>query len=262
MKPKHTWEDLSEVERLEIICRRINKPIPLNPLDELEVWQYIEQWLATFRKENGMIYGRGQIDHSDLPSGLRSEIPMSLWDKMREENQFDQISKYWDKTVNSKRLRQKPGRKKKEKPEKPKKADPDKENFVKLYRYDPELGTIRMKDAPDIPCEHPSDGYLYIYHRTLKVLSHHLAWRLMTGLWPAERIEHVNGDRADNRWSNLREKGESKEVKVKLRYKGDVVSLGYVHTVEQRVARIAHYRGLREIGIDHETARAALEVTV
>jgi len=31
-----------------------------------------------------------------------------------------------------------------------------------------------------------------------------LAWRLMTGAWPAAMVDHINGRRDDNRWSNLR----------------------------------------------------------
>jgi len=47
-------------------------------------------------------------------------------------------------------------------------------------------------------------GYRVISFRNRDYKAHHLAWLLMTGEWPAEWIDHANGDRGDNRWCNLR----------------------------------------------------------
>ncbi|MBB3521042.1 HNH endonuclease [Rhizobium sp. BK456] len=35
--------------------------------------------------------------------------------------------------------------------------------------------------------------------------AHRVAWLLMTGAWPVDEIDHINGDPSDNRFVNLRE---------------------------------------------------------
>lgn len=53
------------------------------------------------------------------------------------------------------------------------------------------------------------DGYLMVTVRIggerFQVLAHRIAWALFHGRWPADEIDHVNGDPADNRIANLRE---------------------------------------------------------
>jgi len=36
-------------------------------------------------------------------------------------------------------------------------------------------------------------------------LAHRVIWAIMTGAWPERHIDHINGDKLDNRWSNLRD---------------------------------------------------------
>ena len=48
-------------------------------------------------------------------------------------------------------------------------------------------------------------GYWAIAINNKKTLAHRLAWLYMTGSFPINHIDHINGDKQDNRFENLRE---------------------------------------------------------
>lgn len=83
--------------------------------------------------------------------------------------------------------------------------------------YDPETGIFtRKKKTPSGPI-----GTIAGYKRKDNVinircgfqyLAHRLAWFYMTGKWPKEEIDHINGNGSDNRWCNLREATHSQNA--------------------------------------------------
>ena len=50
-----------------------------------------------------------------------------------------------------------------------------------------------------------TDGYLEIQIDGTRFMAHRLAWFYMNGTWPREFLDHINRNRSDNTYANLRE---------------------------------------------------------
>lgn len=79
-----------------------------------------------------------------------------------------------------------------------------------VLHYDPNTGEFRWKinrrriKYGNIAGTIRHD-YITIVYEQKQYFVHRLAWLYMTGNWPTNQIDHINGIGHDNRWHNLRE---------------------------------------------------------
>jgi hypothetical protein len=141
-----------------------------------------------------------------------------------------------------------------------------------LLRYDPETGLFTWNK--DRVTRKPGDsagsvtklGYLDIIVCRRLYKAHRLAWLHVYGEWPKQEIDHINGDKLDNRIANLRDVSRSMNVQNLQKARRDNKSsglLGVSSSYGRWVARIWNDGRLRHIGYydTPELAHAAYVAT-
>ena len=84
------------------------------------------------------------------------------------------------------------------------------ERLEAVLRYEPETGAFfwkqnRYASRVGKPAGGISDlGYLKITVDGKRYMAHRLAWLIVHGVFPPEHMDHIDGDRANNRIGNLR----------------------------------------------------------
>jgi hypothetical protein len=104
------------------------------------------------------------------------------------------------------------------------KARPSREAVAEYLAYDPATGIFRWKKrsgnskagtiAGTLGKRSPGDR---TGRRRINILggrypAANIAWLLMTGAWPEDRIDHRNNDGTDDRWINLREATQAQNM--------------------------------------------------
>lgn len=111
-------------------------------------------------------------------------------------------------------------------------------SFMSFIFYNPETGFFHKRtNRRGVPYDPPTngpklndlwshDGYIYVYYASgSKIRADIFAWFFMTGDWPNGEIEHIDGNKNNNAFKNLRmippieEPEESKTKKPELKYK-------------------------------------------
>lgn len=85
------------------------------------------------------------------------------------------------------------------------------ERLKELLHYEPETGVFTWLVKPanwikagTVAGTIHARGYIYIKSNGKKYAAHRLAFLYMEGSFPEDQVDHINRERADNRWVNLR----------------------------------------------------------
>lgn len=136
----------------------------------------------------------------------------------------------------------------------------DIETLRRHLDYDPATGLFAWKlqkssraKVGQIAGSANHDGYWIIGFMWKRYAAHRLAWFYMHGEWPAGELDHINGDRADNRMCNLRLASHSENMqnlrKASRRNATGLLGVTYLEYWGKWKAQITHKRRVRNLGM-------------
>lgn len=94
--------------------------------------------------------------------------------------------------------------------------------------YDPETGKF-WREAGCVS----TNGYRQIWFRGRQCMEHRVAWFLHYGEWPKNHVDHINGNRSDNRIVNLRLATNAENLRNRSKPKNNVSGFKGVSWIER-----------------------------
>jgi hypothetical protein len=149
---------------------------------------------------------------------------------------------------------------------------PRAEMTAEIVRYEPDSGRIfwlnserPKKNGQETGLFINAHGYRSMPFKGCIYLIHRLAWVYMTGAFPARQIDHINHDKLDNRWANLREVTSAQNQqnrKPRRNSKSGMLGVAWSSTSQTWFAQICHNRRVKNLGsykTPHEAQAAYLK---
>lgn len=142
------------------------------------------------------------------------------------------------------------------------------ETLILLLDYNPATGVFTWKNKISTkvvvgePAGFFDNGYWRVSLYGVQYMMHRLAWFYVTGKWPEEELDHINMDRSDNRFCNLREATKSENMQNRPKQKNNTTGFKGVsrhHDGKRFTAQIHRNRKKMHLGVFNtaEEAHAA-----
>jgi hypothetical protein len=97
---------------------------------------------------------------------------------------------------------------------------------VDLYTYNERTGHLTNRKTGRVASGKTKAGYITVQVQGKKLYAHRVAWLLKTGAWPEGQIDHIDGDRANNSFGNLRDASRNDNLQNRTKSAGATGFLG------------------------------------
>jgi hypothetical protein len=145
------------------------------------------------------------------------------------------------------------------------------DRLKELFRYDPETGDFIRLKSPSKSANTSLNsvaggpdglGYIRIRIDGHKYRAHRLAWLYIHGAWPENQIDHINGNRSDNRISNLRDvtRGENIQNQKSARIDNKTGLLGVSRLPSGKYKASIGFNGVKRHLGQYDTPELAYEM--